>query len=107
MPEWRFEPEPPFGKEPGLGLDTPDARALGADRSGLLHSSRRSGPNRGTNGIWVPAQHVRPESGERSLPSGARVSSIFLSFTGLIPRWVTAPLRMLVVDSNHLQRSKT
>jgi len=26
-PEWRFEPEPPFGKEPGLGIDAPGACA--------------------------------------------------------------------------------
>jgi len=26
-PDWRFEPEPPFGKEPGPGIDAPGARA--------------------------------------------------------------------------------
>ncbi len=26
-PRWRFEPQPPFGQEPDLGMDTPEARA--------------------------------------------------------------------------------
>jgi hypothetical protein len=26
-PEWRFEPEPPFGQEPGLGTDEPNPRS--------------------------------------------------------------------------------
>jgi 5-methylcytosine-specific restriction endonuclease McrA len=26
-PQWRFEPPPPFGQEPGLGLDTEEARS--------------------------------------------------------------------------------
>jgi hypothetical protein len=26
-PTWRFEPQAPFGQEPGLGIDTPEARA--------------------------------------------------------------------------------
>ncbi|HEY7917262.1 MAG TPA: hypothetical protein VIC86_09840, partial [Acidimicrobiales bacterium] len=25
-PEWSFEAQPPFGQEPGLGIDTPEAR---------------------------------------------------------------------------------
>jgi hypothetical protein len=25
-PRWRFEPQPPFGQEPGLGIDGPQAR---------------------------------------------------------------------------------
>ncbi len=26
-PQWTFEPQPPFGQEPGLGIDTPEGRA--------------------------------------------------------------------------------
>jgi hypothetical protein len=26
-PRWRFEPQPPFGQEPGLGMDTDEARS--------------------------------------------------------------------------------
>jgi hypothetical protein len=36
-PQWSFTPQPPFGQEPGLGIDTPEGRAdwhrqLEADR---------------------------------------------------------------------------
>jgi hypothetical protein len=27
QPQWRFEPPPPFGQEPGLGMDTDEARS--------------------------------------------------------------------------------
>ena len=30
-PRWRFEPLPPFGQEPGLGMDTEEARSKRAD----------------------------------------------------------------------------
>jgi hypothetical protein len=25
-PTWRFEPQPPFGQEPGLGINTPEGK---------------------------------------------------------------------------------
>jgi hypothetical protein len=34
MPEWRFEPEPPFGQEPGLGIDEPNGRSHSSTSTG-------------------------------------------------------------------------
>ena len=31
-PRWRFEPQPPFGQEPGLGIDGPEARECWDDQ---------------------------------------------------------------------------
>ena len=31
-PHWRFEPQPPFGQEPGLGIDGPEARECWDDQ---------------------------------------------------------------------------